>query len=110
MSDMDDSCMENISGGPGGGCDGPTYTVFTEVFDQHLNNNLHIMNYIWIIKTGYDGPTYMVFGQDIVERNQFYILHNRYSYLGEQILGLGSGTVWHGLPSLTAKNYLWNVV
>ena len=69
MDDMDDLCMENISGGPGGGCDGPTYTVFTEVFDQHLNNNLHIMNYIWIIKTGYDGPTYMVFGQGIVERN-----------------------------------------
>ena len=24
--------LENITAGPGGGCDGPTYTVFTEVF------------------------------------------------------------------------------
>ena len=46
IDDLDDLCIEYISGGPGGGCDGPTYTVFTEVFDQHLNNNLHIMNYI----------------------------------------------------------------
>ena len=50
--------------------------------------------------------TDMLFGQNIVERNEINILHNRDSYLGEQILGLGSGTVWHGLPSLTAKNYL----
>ena len=64
------------------------------------------MKYICNIKTRYDGHTDMVFGQDIVERNQINILHNRDSYLGEQILGLGSGTVWHGLPSLTAKNYL----
>ena len=62
--------MENISAGPGGGCDGPTYTVFTEVFDQHLNNNFHIMSYI-VIKTGCDGLTCTIFGQDMIERKSW---------------------------------------
>ena len=69
--------MENISGGPGGGCDGPTYTVFTEVknFRRTLTFSAQLL-----FLTAVD-------------------VHS----LGEQVPGLGGRTVWNGLPTLKAK-------
>ena len=63
--------VEFCSAGPGGGCDGPTYTVFTEVSNFQISTKNIISNF---------SP----------ETTQ--------CLLGEQVPGLGGRTVWHGLP------------